>query len=526
MGSGAAYLAARYGLGVLVGVGNMLVLTWWIGPHAYGLFVTAIGLVSFFASIARLGVDTFLVRREPSPDPQLYAVAGTLVLAFSVMVMATGAAVIPLLTHWFGNHEFVAPYLVLLLSIPVIGLTGIPTAKLERELQFRRAAQIELASQLVGLTISFFLAWRGFGVWAAVAGQTAWQLSLLIFASAYSRLPFTLRIDLPEMRRMLAYGAGITLSLRIWQLRTLVNPLLVGRFVGTEGVAFVALAIRIAEALGAIRQAAGRVAIASLSRLQHDSDALMRTLEESLRLQIILLGPLLCTFTFVGPFVVNHLVGSRWTPSLNVYPFVALGVLVNSVYNLQASALFVRGATRVVTRAYFMHVALLGVGTYLLLPRLGIVGYAWAELAACGGYAWIHRAFTGFVSYRKLAPWTLLFSVLLFLPRAIGNRAALLLTGTVAVVAGLAWTHMAKPRTVWRRMARTMRPTSCILAFSLLSLSVHPDFMPTLRQVFSLKSKLFRRRFSECIFDWTRLTGPAFRLQRCVYGTPTQTGKG
>jgi hypothetical protein len=39
-GRGATYLAARYGLGVIVGVGNMLVMTWWIGPHAYGLFVS------------------------------------------------------------------------------------------------------------------------------------------------------------------------------------------------------------------------------------------------------------------------------------------------------------------------------------------------------------------------------------------------------------------------------------------------------------------------------------------------------
>ncbi len=47
---GAIYLAARYGLGVIVGVGNMLVMTWWIGPHAYGLFVTAVGMVAFSRS--------------------------------------------------------------------------------------------------------------------------------------------------------------------------------------------------------------------------------------------------------------------------------------------------------------------------------------------------------------------------------------------------------------------------------------------------------------------------------------------
>ena len=31
---GGAYLAARYGLGIFVSLGNMLVMTRWLGPHA------------------------------------------------------------------------------------------------------------------------------------------------------------------------------------------------------------------------------------------------------------------------------------------------------------------------------------------------------------------------------------------------------------------------------------------------------------------------------------------------------------
>jgi hypothetical protein len=67
---------------------------------------------------------------------------------------------------------------------------------------------------------------------------------------------------------MLAFGVGYTASQRTWQLRALVNPLIVGRFVGAEGVAFVGLAIRIAEGLGFLRTAASRLAVASLARLR------------------------------------------------------------------------------------------------------------------------------------------------------------------------------------------------------------------------------------------------------------------
>lgn len=416
---GGLYLAARYGLGVLVSVGNMLVLTWWIGPHAYGVFVTAIAIVAFLAVLARAGVDTYLVRSDAAPDDRTYGTAATLILGFSVGLGFAAAAVTPLLVRWYGSREFVAPYLVLLATVPVTGLTGVPMARLERALNFRSIAGIELAGQSAGFLAAALLAWRRAGVWAPVLGQIAWQMFTLIAAAVSGSSGLRLRFDRHRAREMLAYGAGLTASLRTWQLRTLVNPLLVGRFAGAEAVAFVALAIRIAEALGTFRLAAGRMAIAALARLQNKQDEFRHALQLALRLQVITLGPLLCAFAWFGPLIVPRVVGIRWMPSLAVYPFVAAGVLVNSVYNLQASALFVVGRQWIVMRSYALHVALLAAGTVCLLPRFGIAGYGWAELVACAAYFLIHSGLAGTVkmSYRKLAPWVAAFSAgLFFLP--------------------------------------------------------------------------------------------------------------
>lgn len=409
---GGMFLAGRYGLGVLVSLANMLVMTWWIGPHAYGLFVTAIGIVAFLASLARVGIDTYLVRRETPPDSHTYGTATVLILGSSLALVGAGLGLTPLLIPWFGSREFVLPYLILLLTIPVTGLTGIPMASLERALEFRRVAAVELMSQLAGLVVATVLAFQRAGVWAPVFGQVTWQIFTLFGVLSAAPVPRQLRFDRAEIRPMLSYGLSLTASLRTWQLRTLVNPLLVGRFVGTDGVAFVGLAIRIADALGSFRLATGRIAIAALARLQKHREEFARALEQVLYLQVLSLGPILCIFALSGPFAVRHLIGVRWMPSLAVYPFVAAGVLVNSVYNLQASALFVIGNPRLVTKAYSIHVVLLVFATLVLLPRMGIVGYGWAELVACAAYAAIHAglARTVTLSYRRLLPWMTAFA--------------------------------------------------------------------------------------------------------------------
>lgn len=414
---GGALLAARYGIGIFISLANMLVLTWWIGPHAYGIFVTAIGIVSFLAAVGRVGTDTYLVRSPVVPDETMYSTAIFVILISSAILAGLAAAMTPLLIRWYGSREFVAPYLVLLMTVPVSALAGIPTAKLERGLEFTRVAGIELAGQFTGLIASVTLARLGSGVWAPVAGQSAWQVFVLIstFYASSERWNFRFRID--EARKMLRYGIGLTVSLRAWQARTLVNPMLVGRFAGAEAVAYVALALRIAESLGALRLAAGRIAIAVLARLQQKTDQFRSALEQALHVQVLTLGPLLCAFALSGSLVMKHVIGVRWMPSLAVYPFVAAGVLVNSVYNLQASGLFVRGKQWIVTSAFAVHVALLAGITWLLVPKLRIAGYGWAELGACGGYWIIHsgteKSFSP--SYRRLAPLTAGFIAILFL---------------------------------------------------------------------------------------------------------------
>jgi len=414
---GGVYLAARYGLGVIVSLGNMLVMTRWVGPHAYGVFVTAIGIVAFLATLARCGIDTYLVRSEVTPSPSVQGTAMTIILSTSLSLGLLAAAIIPLLVRWYGNREFVAPYLVLLLTIPVTGLTGVPMAKLERALDFRSIAGIELGGQSAGLLVAVLVAWLRPSVWAPVAGQMSWQLFTLAATWVSAALSLRPRFCAVEARSMLAYGLVLTASLRTWQLRSLVNPLLVARFAGAEAVAFVALAIRIAEALGSFRLAAGRMAIAALARMQKRREDFRAALERALYLQVITLGPLLCAFAWLGPLVLPHLVGTRWTPSLAVYPFVAAGVLINSIYNLQASALFVVGKQWVVMRSYAAHVTLLAVITIILLPRLGLAGYGWAEVASCSAYVAIHAGVAKVIpiSYRQLMPWVAALLAGLFL---------------------------------------------------------------------------------------------------------------
>ncbi|MFO7271326.1 oligosaccharide flippase family protein [Sphaerobacter thermophilus] len=404
---GGAYLAVRQGISLFISLGGVLLLTRLIGPASYGLYAGSLGIVSVLTLIGRLGINVFLIRCPEPPDQHMYNQATTLLLLSGLALALGGVALPPLFAGRLLSPDFVPPLQVMAAVSPIALVTMPALAKLERDLNYRAVALIELAGQIAHYTVSLPLAALGAGVWSPVAGHVTWQVLLLVWvyrASGLRPRPTWSRVLVAEMLR---FGVGQTTSVGVRRLRDLINPLVVGHFFGPEGVGYVALAIRFGEVLSFFREVSGRVSIAVLAKVQDDYSRLRRGVEEAMTLQVLAVGPFLCGFSLVAIPLVPLLFGARWEPALEVYPFIALGMLVNTVFNVQASALYALGRNGDVTLCYLVHVVLFVLGAWIMVPRVGFIGYGLSEVLALGGYAVLHfrisRLFA--FSYREVMPW-------------------------------------------------------------------------------------------------------------------------
>jgi O-antigen/teichoic acid export membrane protein len=210
------------------------------------------------------------------------------------------------------------------------------------------------------------------------------------------------------IRRMLGYGMSYSSSTWVWQLRELVNPLIVGRFAGAEAVAYVAVSIRIAGLLAFAKSITWRVAIAALAKLGGDQKRLRQSISEGMRLQTIAVGIPVAGFALIAPFALPLVFGPRWTPTLKVFPFIALSYLSNAAFNLHTSVLYLLQKNWNVTWFHTVHIILFGGSAALLVPYLGFIGYGWAEVVALSSYLVLHRFLSreiGRPSYAGAAIW-------------------------------------------------------------------------------------------------------------------------
>lgn len=388
---GGTYLVLRRASAILLNLLNIFVLTKVLGLGGYGLYAAAIVIYGYASNLSQLGVSVYLIRQETvSPDD--FHQTFTLCALLSVIGAAGGIVALPLIAN-LTNIEGLAPVLFsMILALPLTLAAATPAAILERGLNYKQLTVTDLFGQIVFSVVGLSLVWLSGSIWGVIIGWWLQQITVtfLLFKRASYRP--RLRWNLTKIKRMLAYGFSFSLSLWIWQAKDLVNPLLVGHYAGAEGVGIVALTIRLAQALSFIKDATWRLSIAAFAHIQNDSVKLLAAVKEGMFLQILALGPILVFFNWIGVLILPRFFSQDAAQILNLFPFIALGFLVNGAFNMHSAALYVRSQNRAVANFHLVYIILFAGLTALAVPQIGITGYGLAELAALPAYAVIYLA--------------------------------------------------------------------------------------------------------------------------------------
>ena len=419
---GSAYLSFRLAAGAVIGIVGISLLTRFIGPANYGMFTAAHAVLVYLATLTECGIGVYLIRLErDSPDESHQAL--TLLLLFSIVGVLLAVAAAPLLARYYDVAEVRTAVLVLGLGLPLVHIVKVPMARLERNLDYRRVAVIELVGNLVYYVVALPLAYRGAGIGAPLAGWWAQQLTqfVQVYCTGY-RPRLIWRPAL--IKRMLSFGVPYSGSQLILAVRDLVNPLVVGRILGPAGVGYVALALRIVQQLGFVGTATSRISVAAFARVGDDPARLARAITEGMFLQIIAIGPLLCAFSLLAPFAITFAFGPTWLPVLLIFPWLAVAAMIDSMFQLQSSALTVFGMNYKQALAQLVRLALLVVFATFFVSRMGGSGYGLAALASLPLFCllvhiWV-RARTAPIYYGRATVWLVAFSLPLFADR-LGN---------------------------------------------------------------------------------------------------------
>lgn len=415
---GGRYLVVREGLGIVVRTGGVLLLTRLIGPEQYGLFAGSLFLVLFCTALATTGLDLFLNRRSGEVADDWYHQVFSSLLVSSLAVTTVGVALAGVAGDVVGDERIVAPLRVLLLSIP-LNILWIPArSRLERAFRFRPLVISEVGADVVQYLLAIGLALAGAGVWAAVYGFLARQAFMLASSYVLARYVPRWRWRGELLREVYGFGVPMCAIAVVRRAGDLVIPLVVGRYLGASAIGVVALAVRLVETASFVSRATARLSVVALGRVQKDLPRLRVAVEEGMALQVLTVAPVLVAFSVFGSLLLPPLLGQEWVDVTRLLPFIAVSYVLIALLTTPTTALMVLGrrwtlvGANVASTGIFFGVAL------FLVPRLGLFGYALAQISSMSAM-WlknreIHRI--AGVRSRRALPWLVAMLPLLLLP--------------------------------------------------------------------------------------------------------------
>ena len=403
-----------------------------LGPHAYGEYVLALGLLGLASAVFILGGDSALARLwfTASNDGERHALAGAW-LRFHALLSVLGAAAIAVASPWlataiFGTDQAWPLVALAGLCLPPAILNALASQILRNQFRARALITVNLlqagCTVLLGSVAVWALAWGPGGLLAALLVASTLALGLRAsLVSACWRSPGERSL----LRPLLAYGLPLVpVSIAMW-IGSTADRLLLKQWaplaeIGWYGVAFGLFSGVHGLLSGAFAQAWSPHITAIHEQDRERAAALAASAAWHLTALTVPVAVALAVF---APWIVQLISGPSYAPAAEVLPPLAFALL--ALVTSQVTGLGITFASRT---GWFAAISWLAAGgtiaiDLLLIPRWGMLGCAWAFCLGAWftttAYAWVSRRYWQ-VPYERV------------------RIAATMLLGGLAIVAGQA----------------------------------------------------------------------------------------
>jgi O-antigen/teichoic acid export membrane protein len=310
-----------------------------VGPHDFGVVAMALVYIGFAELFAEQGVATAIVQR-PELDRRHLDTAFWINLVWCFALAGLSVAVSGWWARVNGVPELELVIDVLAIGLVIWGLTTVQQALLEREFQFRKLAIRGGVATFVSGAIGLGFALAGAGVWALVAQQLSLRAVSVLLFFALSQWRPGFRVSTRHAREFFGFSFHVLFADVAGFFHRRADALLVGLFFGPTMVGIYRLADRFVDTLLELTtRPLGVVSLPHFSRLQHDREALERSVTSILRLTLALTVPAMLVLAACSRPLLG-VVGSDWVVGADALRLLAVIGIVKALIAFTGPLLF------------------------------------------------------------------------------------------------------------------------------------------------------------------------------------------
>ncbi|EJG1636728.1 lipopolysaccharide biosynthesis protein [Vibrio alginolyticus] len=258
-------------------------------------------------------------------------------------------------------------------------------AKLEKELEFKKSAFINLPSYFIGAISGVAAAYLGAGYWALVIQLIVYKLiglglMLAVFSFSDKDEPKSNRVELRYIRSFFHYGWKLQISAVLNVFSKEMSVLLIGGNLGVSNAGTYSRANNLQNlVMQTVVLVVERVAFPILSKFKDNSSELRGAFALTNRLYGLFLYPLIFLVSLNSNIIVEVIFGPGWKDSAEVLSIIVLCGLTRFMQSTNLTHLKVIGRTDVLLKLRVSEVVITLTFLYFGL-KWGIIGLAYAQV--------------------------------------------------------------------------------------------------------------------------------------------------
>jgi len=379
--------------GVIVGTA----VARYLGPGQFGVLNYALAIYGLFNLFSNLGLDSLVVRDVALlPESESDLLGTSFFLKAGTSVITTGAAILG--TWLFHPHDSTLVVIVGLLSFASIaqGFDVVDyffQAKTRSQFSVIPRTVVFIAASLARVVAIFLHSSLLIFAWIAALEILFSELGLAVAYFAYHRPAKRWRFHAPRARVLLVESWPLLLATLLVMIYMRTDQIMLGALAGPVAVGHYSAAIKLSEIWYSLPAIICSSVMPRLVPLLHSAPALYyRRLQRLYDLMVCLSLTVAIATAFVGPLAVRLLYGASYAPAssvLIIHIWTGLFVYAGCVSGQQ---LVQEKLTRIELQRAGLGAVVNVVLNYLLIPRYGVIGSAYATLVAQATAAYLADA--------------------------------------------------------------------------------------------------------------------------------------
>lgn len=292
---------------------STIIVVRFISPQDYGLNTMLEAPMELMLLLSTLGLDIALVQSKKLEQDALRSAFGWLLIINAALFLAYFFGG-PLLASYFNEPDLDTLAKTLAFVFLLVPFRVIPNALLDRELQFKLKAQVELVSTMGAVILTLTLAVLGAGVWALVIGvltnRVLQALILMIRHPWFVRPAFNIQ----AARQLMAFGGITAASTAVALIAGKSVHFIAGPELGAAKLGLFALSMQFALLpLAKFMPVINPILLPAFSRFRDERVLANHYLEKSLGIASLIMFPVMIGMACIADAFVITVLGTRWS---------------------------------------------------------------------------------------------------------------------------------------------------------------------------------------------------------------------